>query len=169
MKQRFSWMIAAATILSVCLQQAHAAEMLKDPEGFHGIPWGASVEERPEFVLVAPGERIKGYELKSGPPALGDTQVDSVQFFTIDGKFARVTIRYRGKSVHVQVLAYLQSQFGPSDHRPDEMMGGLNQEHAWRGPESQINLTYEDMGQRGFLFIESRVLAPLFLEGIGGA
>jgi hypothetical protein len=168
MNQRFSCMIAAAAILSVCLQQAHSAEMLNDPKGFHGIPWGAPLEQHAEFVLSDSGERIKGYQLKSGPPQLGEAPVDSMGFFTIDGKFARVTIRYHGKNTHELVLKYLQSQFGPSDYRPNEMMRGLNQEHSWRGPETETHLTYEDMGQRGSLFIESRVLAQKFLEDIGG-
>jgi len=149
--------------------QSFAAEMHDDPKGFHGIPWGASLEGRADFILAAPGERIRTYELKDGPPRLGEAPIDSMRFLTIDGKFARVAIRYRGKKTHEQVFSYLQSQFGPSDYRPDEMMRGLNQEHAWRGKDSEIHLTYEDMGERGFLFFESRVLAPLFLDNLGGA
>jgi hypothetical protein len=145
-----------------------AADMQNDPKGFHSIPWGASLENRPQFNLVAPGSRIKGYELKDGPPPLGDAHVDSMRFFTIDGKFARVAIRYRGKQTHQQVLAYLHDQFGPSDYASGSMMRGLNQQHSWKGTDSQINLTYEDLGQRGNLFIESRQLAPSFLENLGG-
>ena len=158
---------SACCLLLAYAFSAFAADLLDDPGGFNGIPWGMSLDGRPDFLLVGPGDRFQAYELKEGPVPLGTATVDSMRFFTIDGKLARVAIRYRGKTTHAQVLGHLQARFGPSDYRPDQMMRGLNQEHAWRGEESQINLTYDDMSQRGFLFFESRILAPAFLDNIG--
>ena len=157
-----------AVLLACTLLPASAADLLNDPKGFHGIPWGASLESNPDFMLVAPGERVKGYDLKNGPAPLGEVRVDSMRFFSLNNKFARVAIRYRGKHAHNQILAYLQSHFGAADQAPGEMMRGLNQQFTWKGTDSQVNLTYEDMGERGFLFFESRVLAPQFLDNLGG-
>lgn len=160
---------AISAAMTLPLLPLHAANLLNDPKGFHDIRWGASLDDVSGLVLVASGERIKEYDLKDGPLPLGEAKVDSMRFFSIDGKFARVAIRYHGKRTHEQVLAYLQSRFGPVDQLPGSMMRGLNQEFTWEGPESQVTLTYEDFKERGFLFIESRTLAPKFLENVGGA
>src|SRR6476659_1373508 len=85
------------------------------------------------------GDRIKRYERKDTAPALGDFTVDALHFFTIDGKFARVSVRYHSKSVHDQVLKYLQAQFGPIDRTPGQMARGLNQQFNWRGEDTEIN------------------------------
>jgi hypothetical protein len=159
--------VSAYGLLLFIAPSPFAAEMLNDPRGFNGIPWGTSLHGRPDLILKAPGDRIQAYERKEGPLPLGQANVDSMRFFTVDGQFARVVVRYHGKTTHEQVLAYLQSRFGASDYRPEQMMRGLNQAHTWRGEESHINLTYEEMSQRGFVFFESRVLAPDFLENIG--
>ena len=37
---------------------------------------------------------------------------------------------------------------------------------AWRGPDTEISLTYEANRDRGFIFIESRNLAPRFQDRI---
>jgi hypothetical protein len=49
---------------------------------------------------------------------------------------------------------------------PGQMMRGLNQQYTWRGPETEISLTYEANRDRGFVFIESRNLAPRFQDRI---
>lgn len=151
------------------LSPASAAEMEHDPKGFQGIPWGASLAELPDLVLVESGERITVYERKDGPGTLGEIRVDSLRFSTIDGKFARVTIRYRGNGTHDRMLAYLQTLFGPVDRTPGSMLRGLNQEFIWRGPETGVNVTYDGHRERGVVFIESRSLAPKFSESIGDA
>ena len=68
------------------------------------------------------------------------------------------------KETHEQVVAYLQSRFGPIERMPGSMMRGLSQTYTWRGPETQINLTYQGMGARGFIFIESRTFAARFID-----
>jgi hypothetical protein len=147
-----------------------SAELLNDPKGFHGIPWGAPLHERTDMALVEPGDRIRGYELKDSSVKFGEAQVESVRFFTIDGKFARVVARYTGEKTHKQVLAYIESRFGPADRSPGSMMRGLNQEFTWLGEETSVSLVYAaGHRQRGNLFIESRQLAPLFMDAIGGA
>jgi hypothetical protein len=141
-----------------------AAAMMNDPKGFRGIAWGSALAKVPELNQVVSGEHITEYELKQGTPHLGEVKVDSMHFVAYDGEFARVTIRYKGKKTHEQVLAYLQSQFGPIDRSPGSMMRGLNQQFDWRGTETEITMTYEARGERGFISIESMLLAPRFNE-----
>jgi hypothetical protein len=141
---------------------ARAGAMTKDPQGFQNIPWGAQLADVPNLVLADPGDRITGYDFKNGPPALGDAQVDSVRLSAIEGKFARAAIHYKGKKTHELIMAYMESQFGPIDRSPGAMMRGLNQQYNWRGAETEINLVYQSFGERGVVFIESRVLAPRF-------
>ncbi len=149
-------------------QPGQAVPMVNDPQGFHGIPWGTDLVEVPSLVLAQEGMRINSYELKEGAPSFGEAKVDSVKFSTVDGQFARVTVRYRGKENHERILAYLQAQFGPLDQTPGQTMTGVNQQYNWRGLKTEINMTYQQHGERGFMFIESRELAPKFLEFLGG-
>jgi hypothetical protein len=166
--------ITFTVVMLVCLADAllpppamPAATMINDPKGFRGIAWGSALANVPDLKLVSPGEHITEYELKQGAPSLGDVKVDAMHFLAYDGEFARVTIRYRGKKTHEQVLAYLQAQFGPIDRSPGSMMRGLNQQFDWRGTDTEnteITLTYEARGERGFVSIDSMLLAPKFNE-----
>jgi len=145
---------------------ANAVTMVNDPKGFNGIPWGAMLNDRPELSLVNTARRIKEYDFKSGPNPLGEARVEMMRLSTVDDKFARVTIRYRGKDVHARLLAHLQTQYGPLDRSPGQTMRGFNQQYNWRGADTEINMTYEGQGERGFLFIESTVLAPRFNDSL---
>lgn len=138
--------------------------MANDPKGFNNIPWETALDGRPELTLANSAPHIKEYDLKAGPLPLGEAKVDMMRFSTFDGKFARVTIRYRGQHVHAQVLAYLQAQYGSLDRTPGQTMRGVNQQYNWRGTDTEINMTYEGRGERGFLFIESAALAPRFSD-----
>ncbi len=159
--------LAADLVCSIALSptpSAHAGTMTNDPKGFNNIPWGTALDSRPELTLANSAPHIKEYDLKSGPLPLGEAKVDMMRLTTFDGKFARVTIRYRGKQVHTQVLTYLQAQYGSIDRTPGQTMRGVNQQYNWRGTDTEINMTYEGQGERGFLFIESAVLAPRFSD-----
>lgn len=148
---------------------AFAVPMSNDPKGFRGIPWGASLNDFPDLILADSTERIKTYDMKNGPPVLGEAKVETMRFIAIDGEFARVIVRYRGKQNHDLVLAYLQAQYGPTDRSPGMIMRGHSQQFNWRGNETEVNLTYDGAGERGYVFFDSRVLAPRFNEGYGDA
>ncbi len=145
---------------------ATAGEMERDPGGFYGIRWGAPLADVPELVQIETGDRLQTYEFKHGAPPLGEAKPDSVRLVAIHGQFARATVRYRGAHIHRQILAYLEREFGRADRTPGSMIRGLNQEFNWRGPETEVNLTYEGFGERGIIFIESRTLAPRFNDVI---
>lgn len=144
----------------------HAVPMVNDPKGFIGIAWGDALDGRPELVLVNTARRIKEYDLKNGPLPLGEAKIETMRLSAVDDKFARVMIRYRGKDVHSRILAHLQAQYGPLDRTPGQTMRGFNQQYNWRGSDTEVNMTYEGQGERGFLFIESTVLAPRFLDSL---
>jgi hypothetical protein len=133
-----------------------------DLKGFYGIPWGVSLAERGELKLVDKTEHVQSYELKEGPPMLGEAKVIMFRFVAADGEFARVAIRYSGEKNHDHMLTYLQSLFGPTERSPVSMMRGLNQQFTWRSDETEVNLIYQSFQERGNVFIESRTLAPRF-------
>ena len=108
------------------------------------------------------GTNISEYRFKNTPPSFADIPVESLQLSTVDDQFARVTIRYRGEETHRKILAYLESEFGRTERLPGQMLRGLNQQYNWRGSESEINLTYQAGTERGYLFLDSRTLAPRF-------
>jgi hypothetical protein len=144
---------------------AFAVPMQNDPNGFEGIPWGAAFSETDTFVKVEDTGRSQTYELKTGAPSLGSAKVGSMKFVTIDGKFARVTVRYQGKATHDQILAYLQSLYGSLDRTPGQFTGGPVKFYSWTGFESDINLRYEIGTDRGIIFFESQELRLKITEG----
>ncbi|MFQ5930895.1 MAG: hypothetical protein ACE5MM_00660 [Nitrospiraceae bacterium] len=169
----FRWAQARHTVMLLGLAWAtalllpvptHAGKMVNDPQGFYGIPWGASLANVPEIILTDSSEHIKEYKFKDSPKRLGDAEVERVRFSAIDGKFARVYIRYGGEKTHELVLAYLESRFGPVKRMPGMMVRGLNQQYNWRGTETEINMTYQGYGERGYIYVESRTLAARFLD-----
>lgn len=144
---------------------AAAVPIAQDPRGYEGIPWGAAFQESADFVVVESSARIMGYEL-SHPPTLGPVRVDSMRFLTIDRKFARVVVKYQGRTTHQQILAYLEQTYGPLDRTPGQLSVGALVLHNWRGTETEINLTYDEKRERGTIFFESRALAPTFQDAV---
>jgi hypothetical protein len=112
------------------------------------------------------GSHVNEYRLKEGPPSYAGIPVESVRFLSVEEQFARVTVHYQGEDRHKQILSYLERQFGSLDRVPGQMMRGLNQQYTWRGNDTEINVTYHANTERGFVFIDSRTLAPLFNDHI---
>ncbi|THJ22654.1 MAG: hypothetical protein CAF45_008505 [Nitrospira sp. CG24E] len=144
---------------------AFAIPMQNDPNGFEGIPWGATFSETDTFKKVEDAGRSQTYELKTGTPSLGPVKVDSMRFVTSDGQFARVTVRYQGKAAHDQILAYLQSLYGFLDRTPGQFAGGPVKFHSWTGFETDVTLRYEAETDRGIIFFESQELRRKITEG----
>jgi hypothetical protein len=144
-----------------------AVPMANDPQGFGGIAWGSAFKESEDYLLVESSPRIKGYELRQGPPPLGEARMEMMRFLTIDGKFGRVVARYQGRQTHVQVLAYLEAKYGPLDRTPGQFSGGMLQQLNWRGPDTEVNLSFDVKRERGVIFIESRVLLNTFQDAVG--
>jgi hypothetical protein len=138
--------------------QAFAVPMQNDPNGFEGIPWGATFSETGTFTKVEDAGRSQTYELKTGAPSLGSVKVDSMRFVTSDGQFARVTVRYQGKGSHDQILAYLQSLYGSLDRTPGQIASGPVKFYKWTGFETDVTLRYETETDRGIIFFESQEL-----------
>ncbi|MCG3777323.1 MAG: hypothetical protein JW388_0008 [Nitrospira sp.] len=145
---------------------AQAVGMINDPNGFQNLTWGATLTERPELEVTRAGPHVNEFQLRSATPSYAGTPVESVHFLTVDGQFARVTIRYQGDDRHTQILSYLEQQFGSLDRIPGQMLRGLNQQYTWRGRETEISLTYHANTARGFIFIDSRTLAPRFNDRV---
>jgi hypothetical protein len=155
--------------LLLCLSRpvlAHAVPMVNDPNGFQSLPWGITLATRPDLEIARAGPHVNEYQLKDSPPSYAGVPVESLRLLSVDEQFARVTIHYQGDSQHKQILTYLEQQFGSLDRAPGQMMRGLNQQYTWRGIDTEINLTYHANTERGFLFIDSRTLAPRFNDRV---
>ena len=154
-------------LLPIVLQStlAFAVPMQNDPNGFEGIPWGATFSETDTFVKIEDAGSSQTYELKTGAPSLGPVKVDSLRFVTSEGKFARVTVRYQGKATHDQILTYLQSLYGALDRTPGQIASGPVKFFSWTGFETDVTLRYETGTDRGIIFFESQELRPKITEG----
>lgn len=140
----------------------HAVPMVNDPNGFQNLAWGASLITRPDLQIAKAGPHVSEYQLKDSQPVFAGIPVESLRFLSVDEQFARVTIRYQGHDRHKQILTHLEQQFGSLERVPGQMMRGLNQQYMWRGTDTEISLTYHANTERGFIFIDSRTLAPRF-------
>ncbi|HKQ34640.1 MAG TPA: hypothetical protein VJT11_04970 [Nitrospiraceae bacterium] len=145
---------------------AHAVPMLNDPNGFQTMAWGITLTTRPDVEITRAGPHVNEYQLKGSPPSYGGVPVERLRLLSVDEQFARVTIHYQGDDRHKQILAYLEQQFGSLERVPGQMMRGLNQQYTWRGADTEITVTYHANTERGFVFIDSRTLAPRFNDHI---
>lgn len=162
------WRAMALTtfiVMLLPLALALAVPMQNDPNGFEGIPWGASFSESDTFVKVEDTGRVQTYELKTTDRTLGPATVDSMKFSTVDGKFARVMVRYSGKAAHERILSYLQERFGPLDQTPGQIAGGAVKFFNWQGDDSEIILRYDLRTSQGVIFFESEAFRARFNEG----
>lgn len=167
MPARGGCQIASLMLMGILLPApGFAGEMVNDPDGFDGLHWGAPLAKLPNLKLLKQVDRFSEFIVKEGPPSLGEAKIDSMRFVTIDEQFARVIIQYKGQTTHRQVLSYLQSLYGPLDRTPGSMMRGLNQQFDWRGENTEVNVLYEAARDRGYVFIESRLLGSKFNEGL---
>jgi hypothetical protein len=144
----------------------HAVPMQNDPNGFRNLAWGIALTARPDLELIRAGQHVNEYRLKDPLPSYAGVPVEGLHFLSVDEQFARVTIHYQSENRHKQILAYLEQQFGPLDRVPGQMMRGLNQQYTWRGTDTEISVTYHADTERGFVFIDSRTLAPRFNDHI---
>jgi hypothetical protein len=140
--------------------------MVNDPNGFQNLVWGVALAARPDLEITRAGPHVNEYQLRESPPRYAGIPVESLRFLSVDEQFARVTVHYQGEDRHKQILAYLERQFGSLDRVPGQMMRGLNQQYTWRGTDTEINVTYHANTERGFVFIDSRTLAPRFNDHI---
>ena len=139
-----------------------AVSMTNDPKGFQNIVWGAALKVRTDLEPTRKGPNIIEYQFKNTPPSFANIPVESVRLSTVDDQFARVTIRYQGEETHKRILAYLETEFGRTEHLPGQMLRGLNLQYNWRGSESGINLTYQESTERGVRVLDGRRVAPRF-------
>ncbi|MEK6634032.1 MAG: hypothetical protein AABY94_11980 [Nitrospirota bacterium] len=147
---------------------ALAVPILNDPNGFEGLPWESALTEDAQYRKVEEAGRLLSYELKTGQPALGTIPVEVLRYTTFDGKFGRVLVRYQGKDTHEQILAYLQTKYGPLDRTPGQISVGPIRVYAWHGFDTEITLRYESRIERGVIFFESRILREKLSEGNSG-
>lgn len=145
---------------------AFAVPMTNDPKGFHDIGWGAELTGHPDLEAARIGPHITEYRAKAGASTFAGAKMTSILLISVDNQFARVTIRYQGEQTHAQVMRFLEAQYGALERIPGQMTRGLNQQYNWRGPETEINVTYQASTERGFIFIDSRTLAPRFNDFI---
>jgi hypothetical protein len=155
----FAWL----TLFSMWLPAAGLAVPLQnDANGFEGIPWGAAFSESDTFVKIEDSGRTQTYELKGMSPTLGGSPVDSMRFSTVDGRFARVALRYSGKDTHDRLLEFLQQRFGPLDRTPGQIAGGVVKVFDWQGADTEIILRYDVRTSQGIIFFESQAYRGKF-------
>jgi len=140
--------------------------MIDDPKGFHDIPWGAALSSHQELETISSSPPIVEYLRKEEPSLFAGAKMTSIRYVSLEGQFARVIIRYEGDQTHREVLNHLEGRFGEIDRIPGQMARGLTQQYNWRGTETEINLTYQASTGRGHIFIDSRTLAPRFIDYI---
>ena len=159
------WLILLLIAVGAVLP-AGAVPIEHDPNGYNGTAWGSPYSAPLDFVKADENGKVQTFEYRGSRPMLGPVAVESVKTFTIGGQFARVMARYRGKATHAEMLTHLQALYGAIDRTPGLMTHGSGQQFNWRGAETEVNLTYEPVKERGFVFIDSAILAPRFNDNL---
>ncbi|HEU5091808.1 MAG TPA: hypothetical protein VFT30_03940 [Nitrospira sp.] len=162
------WPLILILAIVIVASSVWAVPMTNDPKGFHDIPWGTSLSSRQDLEPMQTDPHIAEYLHKTESSSFAGTQMTSILYVSVDDRFARVIIRYQGDDVHRLVLDFLESRFGRLDRVPGQMTRGLTQQYNWRGPDTEINLTYQAGTERGYIFFDSRTLAPRFNDYITG-
>ncbi|MCA9419710.1 MAG: hypothetical protein KC592_01755 [Nitrospira sp.] len=155
-------------ILSPWTPVLSATPIENDPKGFFGSLWGHPLKDRSDLKKIDSLDSMHIYTIKNGAPRLGSTELESVKLYTLNGKYARALFHYQGEAIHETLLEYLRNEFGKSNDPYGSMVRGLNQQYTWRGPETEITLTYHGFRERGILAVEGRIYAPLFLDFLSG-
>lgn len=155
-----------ALLVMLGVDSVWAVSMTDDPRGFRDLLWGTVLASRQDVEPFRSSAHIVEYVPKTDPFSFADTQMTSILYLSVDDQFARVTIRYHGSDVHKQVLNFLETRFGRLDRVPGQMARGLTQQYNWRGSDTEINLTYQAGTERGYIFFDSRTLAPRFNDDI---
>ncbi len=143
-----------------------ATPITQDPKGFFGSQWGNSLETRSDLKEIDSNNTLHVYTLKNGPPQVEGIELESVKLYSLEKKYARALFHYQGEEIHKSLLEYLETHFGKIRNPNGFMMRGLSQHYTWRGPETEITLTYHGFRERGFLAAESRIYSPLFLDAM---
>jgi hypothetical protein len=156
---RRRWAVAC-TIVVLGLGVAAKTVAFDDPDGFRGVPWGASEEElRAKLGGVSADGRWRGVSSCFGVPAdqrwlgdrlcsgaflLGDVKVDATYKFR-GGRFAGVLLTF--ESGHYERIARIfVDRYGPptgTEERPYRTQGGAqstNQILEWKGALVLINV-----------------------------
>jgi len=160
------WPLAALFTTMIGVAATWAVPMTNDPKGFHDVPWGTALSSRQDLETVRSSPPIVEYLRKERPSLFGGAEMTSILYVSFDDQFARVVIRYVGDQAHKHVLSHLEGRFGRLDRIPGQMARGLTQQYNWRGTDTEINLTYQAGTERGYIFIDSRTLAPRFNDHI---
>ncbi|MBX3328926.1 MAG: hypothetical protein KF722_00880 [Nitrospira sp.] len=161
-----TWPLTMMIAIVIGAGPVWAVPITNDPKGFHDIPWGTALSSRQDLEPMRTDPHIVEYLHKTDSSSFAGTQMTSVLYVSVDDQFARVIIRYQGDHIHRQVLGFLESRFGRLERIPGEMTRGLTQQYNWRGSDTEINLTYQAGTERGYIFFDSRTLAPRFNDNI---
>ncbi len=143
-----------------------AGTINNDPQGFYGIQWGHSLITRQEFIQIDVENKIASYRLKKSEPDAWGIPVKSIKFLTLNNQFAQALIYYQGEETHRSLLDHLESTYGKNKLSPGSMMRGLNQQYSWRGQLTEILMTYRGLTARGFISVQSRILAAGLLNEV---
>ena len=152
-----AWLLLAGTAIS-------GTPIEHDPQGFLGIPWGHPLMDREDLKEIDASNYLHIYTFKQKTPHVEGIPMESVKLYALKNHYARALFHYQGAATHQSLLQYLETRFGKIERSHGAMMRGLNQQYTWRGPETEISLTYHGFRERGFFTAESRVYSPLFLE-----
>lgn len=161
-----TWPLVLMIAIMMAAGSVWAVPMVNDPNGFHDIPWGASLSARQDLEPIQADPHIVEYLRRTEPLSFAGTEMTRILYVSVDDQFARVIIRYQGDHVHRQVLSFLENRFGRLERIPGQMARGLTQQYNWRGSDTEINLTYQAGTERGYIFVDSRSLAPRFNDYI---
>jgi hypothetical protein len=140
----------AAAAIFVIGAVAFTAQAFDEPDGFRGVPWGATEEQMRAVVSVRGCNDIEAAERWNGDRScyekfdLAGMPVNAVYTFRGD-RFVKVTLLFASRDFE-RIAAIFRERYGPPTDLKEEpftTQGGLsatNQTAMWDGPTVAIRL-----------------------------
>ena len=123
-----------------------------EPDGFRGIPWGASLASVKGLTFVLKDdEDVKYYTRKADQLTVGAAKVKSIAYGFWKGKFYSATFKFKGSHNWKIIIGTLLSKFSG-----DELPAGS--QYIWRGPATGITATFNEVSMEGTVAMMSSVV-----------
>ncbi|SDP78542.1 hypothetical protein [Desulforhopalus singaporensis] len=147
----------ALVFMLVCFSAIPAFAEL---QGFRGIQWGTSFDEvaKTRTMVLSKEDAEKEiviYGIENDPLALGDAELQTIQYFFWRNKLMMVLVVTNGEVNYLRLRANIIEKFG--DGRSS---GGQNPYNlSYKGDITNVNLTYQQAPETGIFYLISKEMA----------
>jgi len=128
-----------------------------EPDDFRGIKWGTNISTLSDMECISTDPSYGGskvYTRKSDVLHLGDAELKGIGYYSWRGKFCAVWVRTEGSTNFSGLREAVFEKFGRG-YQDNEYIGF----YVWRGDITSMTLGYNEVSERGNLFMSSEKIS----------